>query len=650
MRNATPPPLKLAAALALAALAVVPCPAQPRPSPARWVLTPQAERAAPGAAALFELRLELEPPWHMYSLSTPKPGPMGGPIATAIKVADHPAVSKFAVYQPPAKRKFDPNFQIETETYAGRQSFFLLVDIAPGAPAGETEIEAQMRFQLCTEKECMPPRRLSAAAKVVIDPAAPRAAPGIPAGYAAFAPGAGPADRTPAPEPAQGLSAFLLVAFGFGLASVFTPCVFPMIPITMSFFLHQQTATKTSAAAQAFVFCAGIVVLFTGIGLGLTAALGPFAVVQLGSNPWVNGLIAAVFFVFGLSLLGAFELTLPSGLLTRLNAASSRGGYLGTLIMGLTFCLASFACVGPFMGTLLAASVGGGQLQPVLGMAAFSTALAAPFFLLALFPGFLKRLPRSGGWMSRVKVVLGFLVLAAMVKYLSTVDQVLGWNLLSRERFLALWIVLFLLAGLYLLGWLRMEGTRADESLGVARLLIAALLLAFGVSLTPGLFGARLGEIEAYLPPAADGAAFNSPGGGAVSQWIKDDYAGAFAAARASGKPVLVAFTGYACTNCKWMKANMFTRPAVAAATTRMVLLELYTDGAGAVAEDNQRRQDRLFQTVAIPYYAIFDPEEKVLASFPGLTRDEAEFLAFLNQVSNPGPNPGSNQGSKQGL
>lgn len=629
--------------IALAALAALPCSAQQSPSPARWTLEPRVERAAPGSAVPFELKLDLEPPWHMYSLSTPKPGPLGGPTPTTIKVADNPAVAGFKVYQPRPERKFDPNFQIETETYGGRQSFWVLVELAGNAPAGETAIEAQMRFQLCTEKECMPPRRVTAQAKLTVDPAARAAAFDLPAGYAEYKPegekaapqgAAADAERGAGGTQAQGIWAFLLVAFGFGLAAIFTPCVFPMIPITMSFFLNQQETAKTSAVKQALVFCLGIVVLFTSIGFGLTAALGPFAVVQLGSNPWVNGLIAAVFFVFGLSLLGAFELTLPSSLLTRLNAASGRGGYVGTLIMGLTFCLASFACVGPFMGTLLAASVGGDKLQPVLGMAAFSAALASPFFLLAIFPSYLKKLPRSGGWMSRVKVVLGFLILAAMLKYLSNVDQVMGWNLLSREKFLALWIVMFLLAGLYLLGLLRMEGIRADETLGVGRLLVAVLILGFAVSLTPGLFGARLGELEAYLPAAAEGSGLGQTAGEAGLKWIKNDFEGAFERARAENKRVLVAFTGYACTNCKWMKANMFTRPAVAEALSGYVLLELYTDGTDRAAEENQRRQDQLFQTVAIPYYAIFESPDKVVASFAGLTRDESEFLKFLKKGS----------------
>jgi thiol:disulfide interchange protein DsbD len=383
---------------------------------------------------------------------------------------------------------------------------------------------------------------------------------------------------------------------------------------------------------QALVFCLGIMVLFTGIGLGLSAALGPFAVVQLGSNPWVNGFIALVFFVFGLSLLGAFELAVPAPLLTRLNMASSRGGLIGTLLMGLTFTLAAFACVGPFMGTLLAASVTGGRLQPALGMLAFSAALSSPFFLLAIFPSWLKKLPKSGGWMSRLKVVLGFVILAAMLKYLSNVDLVLGWGLLTRERFLALWVVLFALPGLYLLGLVPMEGVRRDEEVKTGRLLAAALLLGFALSLIPGMFGARLGELEAYIPAPAEGASFQSSAGSPSNKWLKNDWQAAVERARAENKRILVAFTGYACTNCHWMKANMFPRPEVAAALGQFVLVELYTDGTDPASEANQRRQEHLFQTVAIPFYAVFDANEKVIATFPGLTRNAGEFLEFLRR------------------
>lgn len=606
-----------------------------RPHPAHWSLTPAAQRVAPGTEFAAALELKLDDSWHMYSMTTPT----GGPIVTTIALEDNPAVDSWQIYYPPATRKFDPNFGIDAETYEKQAVFQLLIRLKPDAPTGPLELTARMRYQLCNDKECLPPRRITASAKLVVDPAAPAPPPARLDGLVRFAPSTEPSTAArpasaPArkPEAAQPLGAFLLIAFGFGLAAIFTPCVFPMIPVTMTFFLSQAGPSRAQVLRQAAVFCLGIIVLFTAIGLGLSAALGPFAVVQLGSNPWVNGFISFVFFVFGLSLLGAFELTVPAGLLTRLNMASSRGGLLGTLLMGLTFTLAAFACVGPFMGTLLAASVTGDRLQPALGMLAFSAALSAPFFLLALFPSYLKKLPKSGGWMSRLKIVLAFLILAAMLKYLSNVDQVLQWNLLTRERFLALWTVLFALPGLYLLGLLPMEGVRRDEELKPGRLLAATLLLGFALSLLPGMFGARLGELEAYIPTPGETFVSQTSGGADLNRWMKNDWQAAVARARAENKRLLVAFTGYACTNCHWMKANMFPRPEVAAALGQFVLVELYTDGTDAASEANQRRQEQLFQTVAIPYYAVFDADEKVIATFPGLTRNAAEFLAFLRQ------------------
>jgi thiol:disulfide interchange protein DsbD len=374
--------------------------------------------------------------------------------------------------------------------------------------------------------------------------------------------------------------------------------------------------------------------MFTAMGLLVTAAVGPFGVVQLGSNPWVNGFIAVVFIVFGLSLLGAFEITLPSSLLTRMDQASQRGGSLGTLLMGLTFSLTSFACVGPFIGTLLASSVQRGGIQPALGMMSFATGMASPFFLLALFPAFLQRMPRSGGWLARVKVVLGFVILAASIYKLSAIDQVLQWNVLTRDRFLAAWIVLFALPGLYLLGFLRMEGTRSDEAVGVGRTLTGAAFLVFAISLFPGMLGSPLGELDAFVPLAKE-TALGSPGGGgrAGLTWMKNDLEGALARAKAENKRVLVAFTGYACTNCHWMKANMFTKPEVAETMANFVLVELYTDGTDPASDANQQLQETRFKTVSIPYYAIFDGDQRVVSSFASLTRNTNDFLAFLRKT-----------------
>jgi thiol:disulfide interchange protein DsbD len=354
-----------------------------------------------------------------------------------------------------------------------------------------------------------------------------------------------------------------------------------MIPFTVSYFVNRQGGGKRDGVLQAIVFCLGIVILFTGLGVLITAISGASGVVKLGNSPWVNAFIAAVFVVFGLSLLGAYELTLPSGMLTKLNQASEGGGYLGTLLMGLTFTLTSFACIGPIVGPLLVASVQTSGLQPVFGMASFATGLAAPFFVLALFPSFLNKLPKSGGWLMRVKVVLGFVVLAISVKYLSSADQILQTDWISRELFLASWVVLFALPGVYLLGFLRLEGIKTDDHLGVGRVLVAALFLTFSISLLPGLFGASLGNVEAFIPvQAKEAALLNRAGGPAAPVWMKNQYKEALAQARAENKLVFINFTGYACTNCHWMKANMFPRPEITGLLKDFVLVDLYTKSA----------------------------------------------------------------------
>jgi thiol:disulfide interchange protein DsbD len=582
-----------------------------------WTLSSDTPKAAPGSTVVLRLTAKIDPGWHMYSLTPPPPD---GPNATTVTLADNPSVESSQVYQPKADRKFDPNFKFDTETYSNEVVFLIPAKLKADAPAGKLTITAQTRYQTCNDTECKRPKKSAVDFELTVDPSATALAAFVaPSGYAL--PGAA---SSAAPDQ-QGLTAFALAAFGFGLLSIFTPCVFPMIPITVSFFLNQR-----GGLLQAVVFSLGIVVLFCALGLGVTAIVGPFGVAQLGSNPWVNGFIAIVFGVFALSLLGAFEITLPSGLLTRLDQASRRGGYLGTLLMGLTFSLTSFACVGPFVGSLLVSSVQGKGAQPVLGMLSFAVGLASPFFFLAAFPGYLKKLPKSGGWLARVKVVMGFVLLALMLKYFSNIDQVLQTTFLTRERFLAAWFILFALPGLYLLGLLRLEGIEAGESLGIGRLLVASVFLIFALSLLPGMFGAPLGELDAYVPaPTSTGLA----GGGGVSKrvaWMKNQYQEGLELARQENKLVLLNFTGYSCTNCKWMDANMFPRPEIAEAVKELVPVELYVDGTDAASEQNQKLEDERFNTASMPYYALLEPDGKVVAQFGGATRDPEKFLAFL--------------------
>ena len=608
--------------------------------PVQWTLTFDSKAAPPGSHILAKLTGTIQPHWHVYSMTTPP----GGPNPTKAGIADNPAVAGFKIYQSKPVRKLDPSFGIDTETFSEQYVLLFDVELKKDAAAGPTGIAANVRYQSCNDTICLPPKKKTAMAAIAIDPSVKAAAIAIPADYtmvptpvpgAASTSAVSPATETAPtppgkPAPAGDFGLFLITAFAAGVAAIFTPCVFPMIPFTVSYFLNRQTGGKRDGILHATVFCLGIVVLFTGLGALMKGLAGPFGVVQLGNSPWVNGFIAAVFVVFGLSLLGAYELTLPSGLLTKMNRASEGGGYLGTLLMGLTFTLTSFACIGPFVGPLLAASVQ--SSTPVFGMAAFATGLAAPFFVLALFPAFLHKLPRSGGWLMRVKVVAGFVVLAIAMKYLSSADQILQTDLISREVFLASWVVLFALPGLYLLGLLRLEGIKPEDTLGVGRVLIAALFLTFSISLLPGLFGASLGNVEAFIPVQAKGVALLGGGGGesAAPVWMKNQYKEALAKARAENKLVFINFTGYACTNCHWMKANMFPRPEITGLLKDFVLVDLYTDGTDAASEQNQQLEEKRFGTVAIPFYAIVDPDERTVATFPGLTRNASEFVGFL--------------------
>ncbi|MDQ1471127.1 MAG: hypothetical protein QOJ99_2607, partial [Bryobacterales bacterium] len=571
----------------------------------QWTASVDPAAVAPGGTVTIKLQADIDAGWHMYSLTTPP-----GPIATTIKTIDSPAVAQVAIFEPPPVRKFDPNFNADTETYEGQQVFYARIQLKSDVQPGPVTITLEPRYQTCSGTSCIPPRTRQVSVVLNVAGSSTATASAIPANYIEAKPGARPPPVSSSALQDSALGGFLALAFGFGLAAVFTPCVFPMIPITMSYFVGQK-----GGFAQAFTFCVGIIVLFTGLGLLATIALGPAGVNHIGANVWVNAFIALVFFVFGLSLLGAFEITIPSGILTKLNSASGQGGYAGALLMGLTFALASFACVGPFMGTLLAASVTGGKLRPVLGMASFASGLSFPFFLLALFPAWLKKLPRSGEWLARVKVVMGFLVMAAMLKYLHNVDDVLHAGILTRERFLAIWVVLAVMTGLYLLGFLRLPGISQEQELGTSRLLIGILAVAGGLSLIPGMFGARLGDIEAYIPPATS-SIFSGGGGAEQLVWMENDLDGAFAKAKAEGKRVLVDFTGDACTNCKWMKANMFVRPEVASVLKNMVLVELYTDRSDPLSESFQKLEAEQFKTVAIPFYVLYDSDRTVLATF----------------------------------
>jgi thiol:disulfide interchange protein DsbD len=443
---------------------------------------------------------------------------------------------------------------------------------------------------------------------------------------------------TALPIGGRSLWSFVWLAMSVGALSLLTPCVFPMVPITVSYFTNHAAGSRRKAVQQAGTYMVGIILTFTALGMALALLVGATSLNRFAANPWVNLLITAIFIGFALSLFGVFDLEIPPSLVNRLDALTRRQGgsqTLATVLMGLTFTLTSFTCTAPFIGTLLVMAAGGNWQWPLVGMLAFSTVFALPFFVLALMPQWIARLPRSGGWLNSVKVMMAFLEVAAAMKFISNVDLVWGWGIFTRDVVLATWVVLGVLMALYVIGLFRFKHDAPVQHVGLVRLATAVLCGTLAVWLLTGLFGKRLGEIEAFLPPAAETTVEARSMGGELP-WIMNDFQGALARARQEQKHVFVDFTGYTCTNCRWMEANMFTRPEVQRELRDYILVRLYTDGEGEMYERQQQLQQAMYQTVALPFYAVLDAEGRRVADFPGLTRDPAQFVQFLKQAQRP--------------
>ncbi len=634
-----PFPVRLAPLFAVLAIQIPASHAQIY-DPVQWRLELDGNEARPGSTILARLTATVDDSWHIYSSTTPQ----GIPLDLAVLESD--AISDWRAYQPEPDVVFDPNFQAEVEWYSHEPVFLIELDLSPEA-AGQFDFEATVRYGACDPRQCLPPKRKSASAALTIVPSAAARAFEIPDGYQ-------PAVRNERGRPSSsqsatassipqspaefqsaesGLFTFSLLALGFGFVAILTPCVFPMIPIYIGSFMGGGQRSWGSVLKQAATFCLGVIVLFTAIGGALSAFLGPFGLSQIGSNVWVNLMIFLVLSGFALSMLGAFELNLPSSWTTGASARSAGTGVAATLMLSLVFTLASFACTGPFIGSLLAGSVAqGGAAFPVIGMGMFAVGLSAPFFVLALFPALMNRLPRSGSWLTVSKRAAGIVILAIALKYLSNADKVFGWNLLSREYFLAIWVALGIGGALYLWGVLRLDDDGPSPRIGLVRLGVGVAFFALAIKLLPGMLGGPLGELEAFVPERS-GPGIMANGNGELS-WAKDDYEGSAARAMAEGKPLLVSFTGYSCSNCKWMKANMFTKPEVSELVKDMVLVELYTDGYDETSEKHQEMQVERFRSSSIPFYALIRPDGSLAAVFSGQTRNVEEFRAFLESAS----------------
>jgi thiol:disulfide interchange protein len=363
--------------------------------------------------------------------------------------------------------------------------------------------------------------------------------------------------------------------------------VFPMIPLTVSFFT-KRSPTRQKGIANAIIYSTSIILIYVILGFLVTVTLGSDALNAMASNVFFNMLFFVIFFIFALSFFGAFEITLPSSWVNKADQASDKGGLVGIFFMAFTLSLVSFSCTGPIIGTLLVeAARGSSYLGPIMGMTGFALALALPFGLFAAFPGWLNTLPKSGGWLNSVKVVLGFLELALAMKFLSNVDLAYHWGLLKREVFIAIWIVIFGLMGLYLLGKLKFSHDSDMHHLGTGRLIVAIITLSFTVYLIPGLWGAPLRAISGFPPPDfyKEWTLKGETGSASHSETCPHnlncfhDYEEGMAYAQQVGKPVMIDFTGWSCVNCRKMEDNVWSQPAVLKIISEdYVLISLYVD------------------------------------------------------------------------
>ena len=529
-----------------------------------------------GEKFFAKLKAEIEGEWHLYAVEQPD----GGPFPTQIKVAENlPFLIDGKTSSPAPITKFDPNFQIDTKFFQKNAEFD--IPIKTNADANADDLAINVRYQVCDDTVCLPPKTVKVSFAGIEDTkktlnANQNSEIQVPVFSGSEDQNTNsisggelktenqPTTVTNDPND-ENLWSFLWLALSLGALSLLTPCVFPMIPITVSYFTNHAGQNRAKSIKLATIYSIGIIATFTILGMLLAIFVGAAGINLFAANPYVNVLIAGIFLFFAFNLFGSYEIAVPSSILSKLDGLtrSKEGegsGIVGALLMGLTFTLTSFTCTSPFVGTILVSAANGSWKMPLVGMLAFSTVFALPFFVLALVPQYMSSLPRAGGWMNSVKVSMGFLEVAAAMKFISNVDLIWHWGIFTRPVVLAIWIALGVILAVYLLGKFQLFHDSKTERIGAFRLMSAVLSLAVSFYLLTGLFGAKLGELEAFLPPDLEGNTSRFVGGGEAKKidWIENDLEKALATAKAENKRVFVDFTGYTCTNCRWMEANIF--------------------------------------------------------------------------------------------
>lgn len=608
-----------------------------------------------GAEGTIIIDAQIERGWHLYATQLPE----GGPIPTSI-TWDESRLRNVEIIgdlhpNRPAEENFDMFFHLMLGCWEGTVSFQQKIKLLN---LDDYNLEGAIVGQVCNDQTCQRNKKEFkfshiAEKKETVDT--------VPATVATIKP------ATPFPSAKLEKTDFwkpvvannsatadhsLLYIFigGFlgGLLALLTPCVWPMIPLTVSFFLKKNNNRK-KAISQAAVYGLSIVVIYLLLGLLITIAFGPSKLNEMSTNAIFNIFFFLLLVFFAISFFGAFEITLPSKWTNAIDSkAGKTTGLISIFFMAFTLALVSFSCTGPIIGTLLVEAVTLGNLTgPAVGMAGFALALAIPFAFFAVFPSWLKGLPKSGGWLNTVKVVLGFIELALSLKFLSVADLAYGWRILDREVFISLWIIIFALLGLYLLKIIRFEGDSKKESIGAFRLILAIISLSFAAYLLPGLWGAPLKSVSAFTPPLStqDFSLYES------GKFVKyDNFDEGMNAAKEMGKPVFLDFSGYGCVNCRKMEASVFENEKIRQLIEdNFVMITLMTDDKKELPEiielnengENVKLrtygdlwsylQQYKFKANSQPYYVVLDNDGNLLSGPVYYDEDINKFAKFLN-------------------
>ncbi len=640
-----------------------------------WKVEVQESTIAKGDTITVLFTAIIPQDWYMYSSDF---DPDVGPIVTEFKFNESEQFRKLGNLEPIGqKKKYDELFEGEY-TYFTKEAKFkqrFIVNLE------NPEINAMASYQMCSDVngQCIPfesdisvlgnvPKKPLGIATSDTDASAPMVLKSFDNDF-----------KTTETE-GHGFSfllTFFLLSFGAGLVALLTPCVFPMIPMTVSFFTKSNNSRK-KGIAQAILYGISIIAIYTIVGTLFSVLFGAdFA--NFLSTHWIPNLFFfAIFVLFALSFFGLFEIRLPNKFVNKMDSQSNKSGLVGIFFMAFTLVLVSFSCTGPIVGTILLQAASGETIQPIVGMLGFSLAFALPFTLFAIFPNWLKSMPKSGGWMNTVKVVLGFVELALALKFLSIVDQVYHWNMLNRDVYLAIWIVIFAFLGFYLLGKITFPHEEKPKSTSVGRVISALLVFSFVIYLIPGMVGAPLKALAGYMPPlGSQSFVMNSPQVSNLSNSTPEisecgapkygnmlelpygiqgyfDYEQALACAKKQNKPLFIDFTGHGCVNCREMEAAVWSDPKVLKKLKEdYVVVALYVDEKTELPENEwyvSAYDERIKKTIggqnldfmiqklnanAQPYYTLIDTKGSLLSAPKGYDLNVASFVEFLDNGLN---------------